>query len=108
MVETATTFANIVKPEPYPASTKQFLVGSREDIRVPFREIALSPTKHGDRVEENPALPVYDTSGPYTDPEVDIEIAQGLDPVRADWIVERGDTERLQGVTSAFGSGRTI
>ncbi len=66
MTETAVTFANIVKPAPYPASSKQFIEGSSPDIRVPYREIALSPTLHGDRIEENPPLPVYDTSGPYT------------------------------------------
>jgi phosphomethylpyrimidine synthase len=105
-IETATTFANIVKPEPYPASSKQFLEGSRDDIRVPYREIALTATRRGDQVEQNPPLPVYDTSGPYTDPEIDIDIAQGLPPVRANWIVERADTERLPGVSSAFGRQR--
>ena len=106
MSATATTFENIVKPQPYPASSRRYLEGSRPDIRVPYREIALSPTRHGERTEINPPLPVYDTSGPYTDPSVDIEIARGLDPLRADWIAERNDTERLPGKTSAFGRQR--
>ena len=103
MPETAVTFANIVKPSPYPASSKQYMEGSRPDIRVPYREIALSPTLLGDRIEENPPLPVYDTSGPYTDPDTEVEIAQGLTPLRKAWIDERQDTEQLSGVTSAFG-----
>jgi phosphomethylpyrimidine synthase len=103
MTETATTFANIVKPTPYPASEKQYMYGSRPDMRVPYREISLSPTKHTGRVEENPALPVYDTSGPYTDPDYDVEIARGLSPLRKAWIEERNDTECLSGVSSAFG-----
>ena len=103
MPETAVTFANIVKPSPYPASSKQYIEGSRPDIRVPYREIALSPTLLGDRIEENPPLPVYDTSGPYTDPDTEVEIAQGLAPLRKVWIDERQDAEQLSGVTSAFG-----
>ena len=103
MPETAVTFANIVKPSPYPASSKQYMEGSRPDIRVPYREIALSPTLLGDRIEENPPLPVYDTSGPYTDPDTEVEIAQGLAPLRKAWIDERQDTEQLSGVSSAFG-----
>ena len=103
MPETAVTFANIVKPSPYPASSKQYMEGSRSDIRVPYREIALSPTLLGDRIEENPPLPVYDTSGPYTDPDTEVEIAKGLAPLRKAWIDERQDTEQLSGVTSAFG-----
>lgn len=103
MTETTITFANIVKPAPYPASSKQYIEGSRADIRVPYREIALSPTLLGDRIEENPPLPVYDTSGPYTDPETEVEISKGLAPLRQAWIEERNDTEALTGKTSAFG-----
>ena len=69
MLETATSVATIHTASPFPASHKRYISGSRPDLRVPYREISLSPTRHGDRVEENPPLPVYDTSGPYTDPE---------------------------------------
>jgi phosphomethylpyrimidine synthase len=106
MTETAVTFANITKPSPYPASSKRYIQGSSADIRVPYREIALSPTLHGDRVEVNPPLPVYDTSGPYTDPDCDVEIARGLAPLRKAWIEQREDTECLGGLTSAFGRQR--
>ena len=74
--------------EPFPASTKVHVEGSRPDIRVPMREIALT---NGERVT------VYDTSGPYTDPTAAIDIRQGLAPVRAGWIEARGDTESYTG-----------
>ena len=105
MTET-TTFATIVQPQTYPASSKQYIEGSRPDIRVPYREITLSPTKHGDRIEQNAPLPVYDTSGPYTDPSTEVDLTQGIHPLRKAWIEERNDTERLSGVTSTYGRQR--
>jgi phosphomethylpyrimidine synthase len=80
----------------YPGSHKQYLQGSRNDLRVPYRKIYLSPTHHRDRVQENPPIPVYDTSGPYTDPEIEIVIGRGLPKLRNHWIEERGDTELLR------------
>ena len=74
--------------EPFPASTKVYVEGSRADIRVPMRNIALT---NGETVT------VYDTSGPYTDPTVAIDVRQGLAPVRAGWIEARGDTEPYTG-----------
>ncbi|MEK9802932.1 MAG: phosphomethylpyrimidine synthase ThiC [Curvibacter sp.] len=76
--------------EPLPASRKTHLTGSRPDLRVPLREIALS---NGETVT------VYDTSGPYTDPQADIDVRRGLPPLRADWIAGRGDTETYAGRT---------
>ncbi|UHQ20812.1 phosphomethylpyrimidine synthase ThiC [Lysobacter sp. KIS68-7] len=91
---------------PIPGSTKIFVTGSREDLRVPMREIAQqrTPTLFGG--EDNPAITVYDTSGPYTDPNVHIDLAAGLAPLRARWIEERGDTEALPSLTSDFGRAR--
>src|SRR5262247_2921090 len=76
--------------EPLPGSRKVYIAGN-SGMRVPFREIALHPTRgmRGE-TELNPPLRVYDTSGPYTDPEVDIELTRGLPPLRATWIRERG------------------
>ncbi len=74
--------------EPLPASSKRYLSGSREDIRVPLREIALT---NGERVS------VYDTSGPYTDPSAAIDVRAGLPGVRQGWIDARGDTEAYAG-----------
>ncbi len=74
--------------EPFPASTKSYLAGSRPDLRVPVRDIALT---NGEQVS------VYDTSGPYTDPTADIDVRRGLASVRGAWIEGRGDTERYDG-----------
>ena len=91
---------------PIPGSVKIHVEGSRPDLRVPMREIALSPTPRTVGVEKNAPLAVYDTSGPYTDPNANIDLARGLAALRARWIDERGDTEVLGGLTSAFGRAR--
>ncbi|MGN6225409.1 phosphomethylpyrimidine synthase ThiC, partial [Pseudoxanthomonas sp.] len=91
---------------PIPGSRKIFVTGSRPDLRVPMREIALTrtPTLFGG--EENAPVTVYDTSGPYTDPEARIDLAAGLQALRARWIEERGDTEELSALSSEFGRSR--
>lgn len=91
---------------PFPAATKRYVTGSRPDIRVPMREIAQTPTQTAQGIEENPPVWVYDTSGPYTDPDVRIDLLKGLPDVRSAWIDERGDTEWLDGPTSQFGRRR--
>ncbi len=92
--------------QPLPSSRKIYVTGSRPDLRVPMREISQSDTPAAFGAEKNPAITVYDTSGPYTDPSVQIDIRKGLPPVRAHWIDERGDTEQLSGPSSAFGRDR--
>ncbi|MCE9663835.1 phosphomethylpyrimidine synthase ThiC [Halomonas sp. M5N1S17] len=92
--------------QPLPGSRKVHIEGSRPDIRVPFREISLSPTKTSGEDEENPPLLVYDTSGPYTDPEISVDLRRGLPELRRAWIEERGDTEFLDGPTSDYGKRR--
>ncbi len=91
---------------PLPCSRKIYQTGSRPDIRVPFREIsqADTPTLFGG--EKNPPLTVYDTSGPYTDPDADIDIRKGLPALRGGWIEERADTEMLDGPSSEYGRRR--
>ena len=91
---------------PLPASRKIYVEGSRPDLRVPMREIAQSETPASFGSESNPAIVVYDTSGPYTDPAAGIDIKRGLLPLRAAWIAERGDTVELDGPTSAYGRER--
>ena len=95
---------------PFPASTKRYVTGSRPDLRVPMREIAQTPTAIGTGdaagAEDNPPVWIYDTSGPYTDPNVHIDLLRGLPDVRTAWIEERGDTELLNGPTSEFGRRR--
>ena len=91
---------------PIPGSRKVFAEGSRPDLRVAMREIAQTrtPTLFGG--EDNPAITVYDTSGPYTDPDARIDLTAGLPALRARWIEERGDTAPLPGLTSEFGRAR--
>ena len=84
-------------PQQFPASQKVYVVGSRPDIRVPMREISLTPTLTQQGREENPPLRVYDTSGPYTNPDAQIDIRRGLPTFRRPWITERNDVEEYEG-----------
>jgi len=89
-----------------PNSRKVYIEGSRPDLKVPMREISQSDTPAGMGAEKNPPIYVYDTSGPYTDPAVKIDIRSGLAPLREKWIAERNDTELLPDLTSAYGRSR--
>ena len=91
---------------PLPNSRKIYVQGSRPDIRVPMRRISQSDTEASFGGEKNPPIYVYDTSGPYTDPDVQIDIRSGLDTPRLPWIMERADTEELPGPTSDYGIAR--
>ena len=91
---------------PFPNSTKVFVQGSRPDIRVPMREIAQAATPASFGEEENPPITVYDTSGPFTDPEKQIDLLKGMPDVRTPWIEDRADTELLTGPTSEYGTER--
>ncbi len=83
-----------------PNSRKIYVDGEQTSVRVPFREIALNPTKNfGGELEENAAVRVYDTSGPWDDPNVRCDVREGLPSLRRDWIVARGDIEEYQGRT---------
>jgi len=100
-----------VNPEsvlPLPASRKIHVPGSRPDIRVPMREITLSATPSASGAMHNPPLAVYDTTGPFSDPQVEIDIRRGLPPLRTAWIEERGDTQQLPDFSSAYGRRRMI
>jgi|EP00764_Aduncisulcus_paluster_P012923 phosphomethylpyrimidine synthase len=92
--------------QPFPKSKKVYVEGSRPDIRVPMREITLDDTPTDMGGEKNDPLYVYDTSGPYTDPDVVIDVRKGLAPVREQWILERGDTCELDKLTSQYGRVR--
>ncbi|MBI1191592.1 MAG: phosphomethylpyrimidine synthase ThiC [Bacteroidetes bacterium] len=94
--------------EPFPASQKIYVQGSRQDVQVAMREISLSDTHvHGtENWLPNQPVTVYDTSGPYTDPDANIDVRQGLASLRAPWIAERGDTEQLPEISSAYGRER--
>ena len=91
---------------PFTQSKKIYIEGSRPDIKVAMREIHQDDTSASFGLEQNPPIPVYDTSGPFTDPNIEIDLMKGMPDVRGDWIEERNDTELLEGPTSEFGIQR--
>ncbi|MDH3947561.1 MAG: phosphomethylpyrimidine synthase ThiC [Gammaproteobacteria bacterium] len=97
---------NDASVQPFPNSRKIYVAGSRPDIHVPMREISMTDTITDKGAEANLPVTVYDTSGPYTDPNVTIDIRKGLAELRATWIEERGDTEVLGNQTSEYGRQR--
>ncbi len=98
----------VITREPIPGSRKVYVAGAlHPDLRVPMREIQQAPTQlGGGRTQPNPAITVYDTSGPYTDPDVAIDARRGLVPLRLEWILARGDVEELPGLSSRYGQQR--
>ncbi|MEC4679734.1 MAG: phosphomethylpyrimidine synthase ThiC [Nitrospirota bacterium] len=103
------TPSSTLTTEPFPASHKVYVTGSHPSIRVPMREISLTPTKgpNGATPTPNPPVTVYDPSGPYTDLDVAINVRHGLHPLRQEWILGRHDVEELPEVTSMYGRKRS-
>ncbi len=102
-----TAQVDALSTQPFPASNKIYIQGSRADVNVAMREITLSPTKlQNGKFEENPPVRVYDTSGPYTDPNIQIDVRKGLKPIRQAWVEERDDTELLTGLSSSYANSR--
>ena len=102
----ATAHVDDAAVQPFPSSRKVYVEGSRSDLRVPMREILQSDTPSSFGAEKNQPIYVYDTSGPYTDPQARIDVRQGLPALRTKWIAERGDAEELEGPTSRYGRER--
>lgn len=103
----AQEFIDSLQGTAFPNSKRIWITGSREDIRVPMREIQLSPTHIGGtrenpKLEPNEAVPVYDTAGAYGDPEATIDVHQGLAKLRARWIAERDDSEEIHQLSSDY------
>lgn len=103
----AQKFIDSLQGTAFPNSKRIWLAGSREDIRVPMREIQLSPTlvggsKDHPRFEDNEPVPVYDTAGPYGDPEANIDVHSGLARLRNNWIIARGDTGHIEQLSSVY------
>nr|VFK56386.1 MAG: hydroxymethylpyrimidine synthase [Candidatus Kentron sp. TUN]VFK62692.1 MAG: hydroxymethylpyrimidine synthase [Candidatus Kentron sp. TUN] len=92
----------------FPNAKKIYLTGSRPDIRVPVREIELTKTQTGSTSEVPLSVYVYDTSGPFTDSNVSIDIRAGLAPLREKWIAERKDTQELKEDSSTYGYQRSV
>ncbi|CAN5175116.1 phosphomethylpyrimidine synthase ThiC [soil metagenome] len=96
-----------ISTDPFPASKKIYVEGGKHNVKVAMREITLSPTKlTGGKTEENASFVVYDTSGPYTDLNIQIDIKKGLPRLREQWITERNDVEQLDHVSSMYGKER--
>ena len=91
---------------PFPQSIKVYAQGSRPDIRVPFREVSQTDTQLESGIESNPALTLYDSSGPYNDPDAHKYLRQGLPALRENWIRERDDTMLLEAPSSDYGQAR--
>ena len=102
----ATAHVDAAAVQPLPNSRKVYVEGSRPDIQVPMRAISQSDTPASFGAEPNPPIYVYDCSGPYSDPDAQIDIRNGLEDVRAGWIAERNDTEALSGLSSEYGTER--
>lgn len=103
--------ADIITRKPFPNSRKIYVEGTDPSIRVPMREVMQAPTKAragagSGQSEPNPVITLYDTSGPYTDPDAGIDVRKGLAPFRASWIERRGDVDRLDDVSSEYGRRR--
>lgn len=98
---------NKITQEPIPGSKKIYLKGIRNSVNVSMREIELSPTKlRNEAIIDNRPLIVYDTSGPYTDPEIEVDIKKGLPRIREGWIEERKNTVRMQRSESDYTNKR--
>ncbi|WP_318439964.1 phosphomethylpyrimidine synthase ThiC [Photobacterium leiognathi] len=107
----AKQFIESLTVQPYPNSQKVYVQGSRSDLRVPMREITLADSlvggsKESPIFEPNEPVRVYDTSGFYTDPDKTIDIYSGLPTVRAQWILDRDDTELLDDLSSDYANER--
>ena len=95
MVQVSEEILKLQGKSVFPASRKVYTPGSQSGIRVPFREVTLTPTSGRFGQEENPPLQVYDTSGPYTDESQEMNLGQGLPALRQGWILDRGDVEEF-------------
>jgi phosphomethylpyrimidine synthase len=99
---------HVISREPFPASRKIYVPGSLHPIRVAMREIEVADTRDmfTKSVTPNPAVTVYDTSGPYSDPAMQIDVHEGLPRLREAWIAERGDVLQLRDISSVYGQKR--
>ena len=110
MQKSNSTNPEIITRNPLPASRKIYVPGKVHDIKVAMREIELTDTVHNyngnNKVEKNTPINVYDTSGPFTDPTINIDLKKGLPRLREEWILSRGDVEELKEQSSEYGRKR--
>ena len=103
----STAPSSSLSTSPFPASRKIYVTGTHAGVRVPMREISLTPTKgmNGTKSENIPVI-VYDTSGPYTDPSETVDVRKGLTSLRRPWVLSRQDVEELPEASSIYGRMR--
>ncbi len=102
---------NGITTQPLPASHKMYVHShQRPDVSVPMRAIVVSATRagHPGNGHANPPVVVYDTSGPYTDPNVETDIRKGLRPLRLNWIEARSDVEEIAGGGHSNANGKNV
>ena len=101
---------DVLTRTPFPASKKIYVKGKIHDINVAMREISLEDTvdKFNGTVVKNDPITIYDTSGPYTDTTLEIDVKKGIQPLREKWILERGDVEQLADISSDYGKERLL
>ncbi len=101
---------DILTRTPFPASKKVYVKGKIHNINVAMREISLEDTvdKFNGTVVKNNPVTIYDTSGPYTDTTLEIDVKKGIQPLREKWILERGDVEQLADISSDYGKERLL
>ncbi|MDH3587900.1 MAG: phosphomethylpyrimidine synthase ThiC [Gammaproteobacteria bacterium] len=104
----ATARLSVEARRPLPGSRKVYIGGSQDDVQVPMREVRQADTPAVFNAMPNPPIAIYDTSGPYTDPQADIDLQQGLAGIRENWITGRNDTELLDGATAQFTQDRNV
>lgn len=98
-----TPVKNLISTAPFPASRKIYVQGNLHNVQVAMREISVSPTRHANgKTEVNTPVVVYDTSGPYTDPAIAVDISKGLPRLREDWIRQRNNVIELDERVSAY------
>ncbi len=102
--KTSQLSADITRP--FPNSKKIYIQGSRKDIQVGMREVSCGDITTSSGVEHNAPITIYDTSGPFTDPDIEIDLLKGIPGIRDAWIKERNDTEQLETLSSDFGNER--
>ena len=93
---------------PFPGSRKIYVQGSRPDIQVAMREVITTPTVTRNGTEANAPITLYDTSGPFTDPNISVDLHQGIAALRTPWILERADTEPLSELSADYSRRREV
>ena len=95
-----------ISTTPFPNSKKIYVPGKLHDIKVAMREISVSDTQINGKRMPNAPVTIYDASGPYTDPNIKIDVKKGLNPLRQKWIMDRNDVDQLDEISSEYGRER--